>query len=352
MNTFRHFCYPVFFLLLCLCAESAPAQVKTGQWDEVVGKEIRNNQGVILGRVKDTAVDLEHGRYVGMLVASGGFAGIGEKTVIVPPGAFRDDGTPRTLFLDMDAKTFKSAPTFELSKQVGPPDTAKVAEVYRFFGQTPFFATKGGPATLNGQPLEPLGFVRKGSKILYMPVENLQGVQVGYVSGLRDLNRVTGRLKGVVIRPFGSYTRENMKVVPPQALRYNTKRNALRINDHEQAFKDSSMFSMSRSGQFQEEDPARPGIPLAPLVQGEDPKDKEITLKIRKKIIADKNLASYGANIEVKTLNGKTTIRGRAVSTANRDRLVSYATEAAGAGNVTDQIEVRPMSEAEKAIDR
>ncbi|TSA37091.1 MAG: BON domain-containing protein [Verrucomicrobiaceae bacterium] len=351
-STFRYFSCPLLILLLCLSAESSPAQTKTGQWDEVVGKEIRNSKGVLLGHVKDTAVDLEHGRYVGMIVSFGGFAGIGKKTVIIPPGALRDDGTPRTLFLDMDPKTFQNAPTFELSKEVGPPETARVAEVYRFFGQTPFFATKGGPATLNGQPLEPLGFVQKGSKILYLPVENLQGVQVGYVSGLRELNRVTGRLKGVVIRPFGSYTRENMKVVPPQALRYNLKHNGLRINNHEQAFKDSSSFSMSRSGQFQEEDPARPGILPVPLVQGEDPRDKEITLKIRKRIMADKNLTSYGANLEVKTLNGKTTLRGRAVSTANRDRLVSYATEAAGAGNVTDLIEVRPMSESEKAIDR
>ena len=343
---------PLLVLLLCLSAESSPAQTKTGQWDEVVGKEIRNNQGVLLGRVKDTAVDLEHGRYVGMIVSSGGLAGIGAKSVIIPPGALRDDGTPRTLFLDMDAKAFQNAPTFDLSKEIGPPETARVAEVYRFFGQTPFFATQGGPATLNGQELEPLGFVQKGSKILYLPVENLQGVQVGYVSGLRDLNRVTGRLKAVVIRPLGSYEREEMKVVPPQALRYTLKRDGLLINDHEQEFKDSSSFSVSRSGRFQEEDPARPGIPLAPLVQGEDPRNKEITLKIRKKIIADKDLSIYGANLEVKTLNGKTTLRGRAASAANRDRLVSYATEAAGAGNVTCQIEVRPMSEREKAIDR
>ena len=205
-------------LILCLPAERSPAQTNSGQWDEVVGKEIRNNQGVLLGRVKDTAIDLEHGRYVGMIVSAGGFGGIGAKSVIVPPGALRDDGTPRTLLLDMDANTFQNAPTFDLSKKVGPPETAKVAEVYRFFGQTPFFATQGGPNTLNGQELEPLGFVQKGSKILYFPVENLQGVQVGYVSGLRELNRVTGRLKGVVIRPLGNYSRKEMKVVPPSCL--------------------------------------------------------------------------------------------------------------------------------------
>lgn len=339
-------------LLLCLSPGGAFAQVTTGQWDEVVRKDIRNNQGVLLGRVKDSAVDLEHGRFVGILVSFGGFAGIGERTVIIPPGALRDDGTPRTLFLDMDAKTLRNAPTFKLSKKVGPPLTAKVAEVYRYFGQTPNFSTPGGPATLNGQVLEPLGFTQKGSKILFLPVENLQGVPVGSVAGLRELDRVTGRLTGVVIRPYGNYMREEMKVVPPQVLQYTLDFKKLRLNDHQQEFQDSSLFNMSRSGKFQEEDPARPGNPPKPNIQGESPRDKEITLKIRERIMADKDLSIYGSNIEVATLNGKTMLRGRTSSTANCDRVVAYATEAAGAGNVTCQIEVRPMSEREKAIDR
>ena len=39
---------------------------------------------------------------------------------------------------------------------------------------------------------------------MFLPVANLQGVQLGYVAGLRDLNRVTGQLKGVVIAPLNA----------------------------------------------------------------------------------------------------------------------------------------------------
>ena len=342
----------LLILLLCAAGESFSAQLNSGQWDEVVGKDIRNNQGVLLGYVKDTAVDLEHGRYVGMLVSFGGFVGFGEKTVIVPPGALWDDGTPRTLFLNMDEKTFRNAPTFELSKEVGPPQTAKVAEVFRYFGQVPFFATLGGKATLNGVALEPLGYIRKGSTILFLPVENLLGVSLGYVAGLRDLNRVTGKLKGVVIRPYRNVIREQMKIVPPQALRYNLKHNALRLNDQLQGFKDIPSFNMYRNGRFVEENPTIPGVPPPPLSHGEAPKDKAITLKITNLIVEDSTLSVFGRNTEVATNNGKVTLRGREVSAPNRARLLSYATAAAGAGNVTDQIEIRPMSEAEKAIDR
>ena len=218
--------------------------------------------------------------------------------------------------------------------------------------RVPFFATLGGKATLNGVALEPLGYIRKGSTILFLPVENLQGVSLGYVSGLRDLNRVTGKLKGVVIRPYGNVMSKQMKVVPPQALRYNLKHNALLLNDHLQEFKDSPSFNMYRSGRFEEENPTRPGVPPPPLPHGEDPKDKALTLKITNRIAGDSKLSAYGKNIEVATINGKVTLRGRAVSASNRARLLSYATAAAGAGNVTDQIEIRPMSEAEKAIDR
>ena len=52
------------------------------------------------------------------------------------------------------------------------------------------------------------------------------------------------------------------------------------------------------------------------------------------------------------TLNGKATIRGRAVSDAHRTRLIAIATGVAGTGHVIALIEVRPMSEAEKKIDR
>ena len=327
-------------------AARADAQVKTGQWDEIVGKDLRNNKGQLLGVIKDSVVDLENGRYVGMVVGVGGFAGIGEKTRIIPPAALRDDGTPRTLFLDMDVKTLGDAPVFDLPK-IGPPASANVAAAYRYFGQTPYFACPG-----NENSPERLSHLRKGSSILFMPVENLQGVQLGYVLGLRDLNRVTGRLKGVVIAPLGSNAPTRKKIVVPQALRYNLKQNALRLNDHELPFEAAAAFNMSSSGAFAEEDPERAGVHPAPLPHGESEGDKSVTREIIKRISAERGLSIYGRNIEVATLNGKATIRGRAVSDANRSRLIAIATTVAGTGNVISEIEVRPMSDAEKKIDR
>jgi len=138
----------------------------------------------------------------------------------------------------------------------------------------------------------------------------------------------------------------------PQALRYTLKQNALRLNDHEQPFESAPAFKISRSGTFSEESPTRPGGHLPPLPHGDSEKDKAVTRDFIKRISAERGLSNYGRNIEVGTINGKTTIRGRAVSDANRSRLIAIATSVAGTGNVIEQIEVQPMSAAEKKIDR
>ena len=78
----------------------------------------------------------------------------------------------------------------------------------------------------------------------------------------------------------------------------------------------------------------------------------ETTRRIDELIISDKRLSIYGRNVEVATLKGKTTIRGRATSQTNKDRIIGYAISVAGKGNVKDLVEVRPITEAEKKIDR
>jgi len=328
--------------LAFLAAISLPclADAPGNRWDEIVGKRVYNRKGERLGHVSGAAVDIENGRYVGMLVSFGGVLSIGQTTKALPPNVLVDDGKPETLYLDMDKEKFQNAPTFEMSDKVGPPDPKTVAEVYRFYGKTPYFE--------NGK--ESLGYIKLSSDLFRMPVENLQGVGLGYVLGLRNLNRMTGRIQGVLIQPYD--TTKPVKEVRPQSLRYNLKHDGFELNDHEQLFVNAPRFNVLASGNIREDAPDRPGAPKAPLVHGAGAKDKETTLRIDELIGADKRLSHYGRNVEVATLNGKTTIRGRATTQENKNRILSYAASVAGAGNVIDRIEVKPMTEAEKQIDR
>ena len=317
----------------------AEADEPGNRWDEIVGKRIYNRKGEFLGHVSGAAVDIENNRYVGMLVSFGGILSIGETTKVMPPNVLVDDGKPGTLYLDMDKETFQNAPTFEMSDKVGPPDPEKVAEVYRYYGQKPYFESGG----------EPIGYVKRSSDLFRMPVENLEGVGLGYVLGLRNMNRMTGHIQGVLIQPYDRT--QPVKEVPPQNLRYNLKHNGFELNDHQQLFVNAPNFNVLPDGNIREDAPARPGAPAAPLTHGAGTKDKDTTLRIDKLIAADKRLSHFGRNVEVATLNGKTTIRGRATTQSNKERILGYATSVAGKGNVKDLIVVQPMTEAEKQID-
>lgn len=337
---------------LFLTATSLLAQQSVGKWDGVEGKRIANLQEETLGFVSDVALDIENGRYVGVVVPIGGFLGFGVKNIVIPPAVLGTGTGRNTLYLNMDKERFRNAPTFRISRKVGPPQSDRVAEVYRYFGQQPYFTLGTPPApTANAIPgQEYLGFIQRGSRIIFMTVENLQGKAVGNVFGFRDLDRSTGRIGGVVISPLG-YGFAEKKIVVPQALRYNLKHTRLRINNHDQAFKDSPDLILTGANRVLEDPPQRPGTFPAPLVQGASQRDKAITLDIRNAIAANSSLSHYGQNVEIGTVKGKVTLRGRLETAADKNEIVAIATKVAGRGNVTTIFRIQPMSQAEEKID-
>ena len=64
--------------------------------------------------------------------------------------------------------------------------------------------------------------------------------------------------------------------------------------------------------------------------------------KIRKAIIADKSLSTYGHNVKVISEHGKVTLKGPVHTEEERKNLEAKAVEVAGSGNVTNQIEIKP----------
>ncbi|MEO6848433.1 MAG: PRC-barrel domain-containing protein [Chthoniobacterales bacterium] len=341
-------------LLLCLPASRSLAQSHDGVWDEVIGKKVLNRQGVTLGHVSDTAIDLEAGRYVGLIITSGGFLGIGSTTHFVPFGVMMNSGIQGKIMLDMDEAKFRNAPTVELSKAIGPPDAVQMKKIYDYYGVRPYFTTEISAHPREGETLQQLGFVQPGAKILMLPVENLQGKTIGTVVGLHNLDQVTGRVGGVVIAPTGwdlGNDGGGDKVVLPEALRYNYHHKALRLNDHYQEFKDSPKFAFTSGRNTLGESPQRPGTPSIPVVQGNTKRDKDITLEIKRIIHANKKLSNYAETLEVGTVNGKTIIRGRVLHARDRDRIIASAEGVAGRGNVTCLIEVRSTTANEQAID-
>lgn len=339
----------VFF---ALTATAGFGQGAKRSWNEIVGKKIVDSQGVEIGVISDTAVDLERGRFFGLVVSYGGFLGIGSNERIVPPGAFSDRGVPNSLQLNMTKSAFRSAPEMKLSRGSGPPDTVKASALYRHFGQQPYFTMHiTSTPSADDQPGQ-LGYIAKGSKVLFLPVDNLRGKPLGVVRSLWDLDSSTGRFSGVVITPTAFDAAGGRKIVPPQALRYNPRRNRLRISNREESFNDTAKFAFHPGSEYTSEEPMRPGIPPPPLVHGNSRRDKEITEQISRRIRRDGSLSHHAEHVHIATVKGIVSMRGRVENTAERNRIAAYAGEVAGRGNVVDQIEVKAMTAFDHDIDR
>src|SRR5579864_5219705 len=76
--------------------------------------------------------------------------------------------------------------------------------------------------------------------------------------------------------------------------------------------------------------------------QKTNPADREITRKIRAALHQDKSFSTYAHNIKIVTQDGRVTLRGPVRSEEEKTAIESKATEIAGAGNVSSELEVAP----------
>jgi osmotically-inducible protein OsmY len=70
--------------------------------------------------------------------------------------------------------------------------------------------------------------------------------------------------------------------------------------------------------------------------------DRDIMQNIRKAIVGDSSLSTYAHNIKVIAKNGKVTLKGPVRSEEEKKTVESKAVEVAGAGNVTNELTVKP----------
>lgn len=84
-----------------------------------------------------------------------------------------------------------------------------------------------------------------------------------------------------------------------------------------------------------------PNAPTADK-QKMNPADQDITKKIRLAIHQDKSLSTYAHNVKIITQDGRVTLKGPVRSDDEKSNIENKATAVAGAGNVTDLLEVAP----------
>jgi hyperosmotically inducible periplasmic protein len=76
--------------------------------------------------------------------------------------------------------------------------------------------------------------------------------------------------------------------------------------------------------------------------QKETSTDRQLTQQIRRAIVKDKSLSTDAHNVKIITQNGAVTLKGPVKSEDEKQAIESKATEIAGAGKVTSELQVAP----------
>jgi osmotically-inducible protein OsmY len=69
--------------------------------------------------------------------------------------------------------------------------------------------------------------------------------------------------------------------------------------------------------------------------------DRLITAQIRKAIVGDKTLSTYGHNVKIITVNGAVTLKGPVSSEAEKQKVVADATAVVASDKLTDQLTIK-----------
>ena len=85
---------------------------KANKASSLIGMDVRNSQNEKLGEIKDVVVDLHSGKVAYVVLSVGGFLGIGDKYVAIPPTAFMAATEPEKLTLNADKAKLQNAPSF------------------------------------------------------------------------------------------------------------------------------------------------------------------------------------------------------------------------------------------------
>ena len=76
--------------------------------------------------------------------------------------------------------------------------------------------------------------------------------------------------------------------------------------------------------------------------QKENSTDRQLTQQIRKALVKDKSLSTYGHNVKIISQNGMVTLKGPVKSEEEKQAIEAKAAQIAGADKVTNQLEVVP----------
>ncbi len=348
---------------------------------ELMGKEITSPQNENLGKVDELGIDLPAGRVAWVVVRTGGVLGVGGRTIAVPPRRFSFDANTKTLRLDVDKEKLQGAPVFESSRWDDTSPTNYLWETYRYYGHAnvPADARPKTAVPEYGHHRDDLAWaspgsrIEKASKIIGLKVVGRDDEKYGDVDNLM-VDLPAGRVVHVILSSGGFLgIGDALNAVPPAALRFNDKHDALVLNANKDQLTRAPRFKHNEWPEFGDSvysreiyrsygvepyfgadaDNTRRNVrdrrdsTLTPIDQGSTEGDVTITRRIRQDLVARDGLSVNARNVKIITADGRVTLRGPVNSAAEKDLVGEIAGRIAQPANVDNQIEVKRAPDRE-----
>lgn len=128
--------------------QSAAQAGRTEKASEIIGMEVTNLQGQLLGTVENLMVDLATGRVVAVVMSSGGGFWGGEVLSAIPPIVLRQNPNQANLMLDLTPEALADLPHFTNTEwpDISQPDY--VDGVYRAYNVPPYYVVAQTPTQI------------------------------------------------------------------------------------------------------------------------------------------------------------------------------------------------------------
>ncbi len=192
---------------------------------ELLHKPVEARTGDRIASVNDLLINTQSGRIVFVVLASGGFAGVGVHLRAVPPGALSLATAKRgVLALDIGPRRWKQAPRMN-DERINDLEKPLVAQnIYRFYHQTWLEPTGRIPSLRSD---DPAGHLKAASELIGESVIDRRAGEVGHVADLRLALNDTATVRAIV---SSSTTDGRRLVVPVNALSADASGNNLLLN--------------------------------------------------------------------------------------------------------------------------
>lgn len=119
--------------------QSAPFANSPVKASSVIGSHVVNATAESLGEIKEIVIDPKSGRVAYVVVAFGGFLGLGKKLFAIPFSAFDYNLTNNDYVLNIPKERLEQAPGFDAAHWPAMSDEMWNRDVYKFYGRAPYW---------------------------------------------------------------------------------------------------------------------------------------------------------------------------------------------------------------------